>query len=91
MNDNTMYAFFWLCGAAVLLGIIAAIGINSYESTKSEERMIVEYGIDPIILDCADGGFSQDGAKFAFCMEAIRKYKISERDLLKLRKVIEDQ
>ena len=91
MNDTTMYAFFWLCGAAVFLGITAAIGYNYHENTLSRERLIGEYGIDPIILECADTDLKQNGTMSILCMEALKKYKIDQRDITKLKALIDKQ
>ena len=90
MEDNTFWAFVWLSVAGVLMTLIAVLGYNYHESTLSNERLISQ-GIDPIILECADGGFKQDGAMAVFCMDALKKYKINERDISKLKKIIDGQ
>ncbi len=90
MSENTMWAFIIMCIATVLLGIIAAVGYNYHENNLIKERMITKHGIDPVILECSDGGFKQNGAAAIFCWEAMKKYKINDRDITKLRKIIGD-
>ncbi len=91
MSDNIMYSFFWLCGVAVLLSIVAAFGFNYSKSLDIEAKLIIEYGINPVILKCASGDFKQDGAGAVFCLEALKKYEINDRDISKLRAIIDKE
>lgn len=90
MSDNTFWAFCWLCSSGIILAVIAAIGFNYYDDRQFKETLVGKHGIDPIIIECImeDEG-KNSTPKFILCQKAFEQYKITTKDITKLRKVID--
>ncbi len=90
MNENTYFAFCWLCSAGVLIAAITALGYNYYAGIQLKETLIGKYGIDPVILECVmEDDVKNSIPKFILCQEAFKQYKVTPQDITKFRKAID--
>ena len=89
MSEATAWAFFCLCFATISLGVTAGVTYYNLKELETMERLVKNHGIHPMMIKCVDADLSQ-ATNFELCRKIIEKQSLSPEDMVKLRKVIED-
>lgn len=94
MDDNWVYITGWTCCAVFAISIVAAIGINHYyddNRMRSMEKIVIENGISPAVVECLDRNWDQNIGTFIICKEVLTNHNLSRDEAERLVNQLRDE